>query len=269
MCKMAYLEHPLPEQRSHPGIPSAPKGLQRRAPHSGRLPIRCSPKKEPRFSKHLAVISVLVGLLLFLSCQRTEGPMVLAPSPKQPAPVSAAPSFEEDALTLPSLPDPNATQKQILEALSQRRTSLTKPELERLAQTIAEECERHDFEPELILAVIFVESGGRPAAVSHVGALGLMQIMPPTGAEVARKLGLPWEGPSTLLDPIVNVKLGVAYLRTLTNRYEDMSAALAAYNWGPGRIDRRLRSGQELPTEYINRVIDLYGRQTGVETGRS
>ncbi|MEE3327133.1 MAG: transglycosylase SLT domain-containing protein [Myxococcota bacterium] len=223
----------------------------------------------PRFSQCLAALPLLAGLLLSPACQRMDGPTALGDSPEQPAPLVAAPPLPEDALALPSAPEPDPTQEQILEALSQRRTSLTKPELERLAQTIAEECERHDFEPELILAVIFVESGGRPAAVSHVGALGLMQIMPPTGAEVARKLGLPWEGPSTLLDPIVNVKLGVAYLRTLNDRYEDMSAALAAYNWGPGRIDRRLRRGQDLPTEYINRVIDLYGRQTGVATGRS
>ena len=76
-------------------------------------------------------------------------------------------------------------------------------------------------------------------------------------------------GPNTLLDPIVNIKLGVAYLRTLTNGYDDMSTALAAYNWGPGRIDRRLRRGEELPTEYINRVTQLYGRKPGPETGRS
>ena len=102
-----------------------------------------------------------------------------------------------------------------------------------------------------------------------MGALGLMQIMPPTGAEVARKLGVPWNGPSTLLDPVVNVKLGVAYLRTLTNRYEDMTAALAAYNWGPGRIDRRLCRGEELPTEYVDRVKALYGRKAVIETGQS
>ena len=219
------------------------------------------------------ILSMAISLIaMLLACGPLGVPTDAVEIPKAtPRPVEAVPLPKADDKTASSSPslkgDP--IQEQIMEALSRPRHSWTKPELKRLAQTIAEECERHDFEPELILAVILVESGGRPKAISHVGALGLMQIMPPTGAEVARKLGVPWDGPNTLLDPIVNVKLGVAYLRTLTNRYEDMSTALAAYNWGPGRIDRRLRRGEELPTEYINRVIHLYGRKPGPETGRS
>jgi len=165
--------------------------------------------------------------------------------------------------------DTQSPEHRILGELRTRRTSLSEDELEVLARTILEESKRHHFEPELILAVIFVESSGRPAAVSHVGALGLMQIMPLTGAELAHRHGLPWDGPNTLLDPVTNVKLGVAYLRTLTNRYADTSAALAAYNWGPSRIDRRLRRGLGLPTGYSDRVIQAYAKRTRSETRRS
>ncbi|MFL2937293.1 MAG: transglycosylase SLT domain-containing protein [Myxococcota bacterium] len=218
------------------------------------------------------ILSTAISLIaMLLACTPVDIGTTGEEIPKaNPRPIEAValPKAENKAASSPS-PKGDPIQAQIMEALSRPRHSWTKPELKRLAQTIAEECERHDFEPELILAVILVESGGRPKAVSHVGALGLMQIMPPTGAEVARKLGVPWNGPNTLLDPIVNIKLGVAYLRTLTNRYDDMSTALAAYNWGPGRIDRRLRRGEELPTEYINRVTQLYGRKPGPETGRS
>ena len=108
------------------------------------------------------------------------------------------------------------------------------------------------------MAVIHVESSGRTLAVSPVGALGLMQIMPPTGKELALRHGIPWKGPDTLLDPFVNVKLGVAYLRKLTDRYKDVSVALAAYNWGPGRIDSRLRAGEGVPSLYPNRVMQVY-----------
>ena len=250
------------------------ESLMQKSPCWNRAPLaRSTDSPTSRQAKPgRTVLPMAISLLaMLLSCTpvdvstQAEESTEATPRPVEAAAVTKAGS---KAASSPS-PQGDPIQAQIMEALSRPRHSWTKPELKRLAQTIAEECERHDFEPELILAVILVESGGRPKAVSHVGALGLMQIMPPTGAEVARKLGVPWNGPNTLLDPIINIKLGVAYLRTLTNRYDDMSTALAAYNWGPGRIDRRLRRGEELPTEYINRVIQLYGRKPGPETGRS
>jgi len=88
-----------------------------------------------------------------------------------------------------------------------------------------------------------------------------MQILPATGQELAQKHGVPWSGPSTLFDPAINVKLGAAYLRELTNRYGDVSIALAAYNWGPGVIDRRLREGTTLPSEYIDSVMRAFVRE--------
>ena len=76
-----------------------------------------------------------------------------------------------------------------------------------------------------------------------------MQLLPATAEEQAEILGLDWRGPDSLFDPFLNVKLGVAYLKTLYVRFGSVSTALAAYNWGPGRIDRRLRKGQERPQD--------------------
>ena len=242
-----------PSPVTYPRLPQTPKCSIHENNTSHAYSLRNG--VHPRMTPYLTTLVILTGLLL--GCQRVE-----APVPQKAAPIQAPP-----VVSIPVVKEEEPPRNHVLSTLSKQRTSLSKPELERLAQAIVEESERHDFEPELILAVIFVESGGRPSAVSHVGALGLMQIMPPTGAEVARRLGVPWEGPSTLLDPVINVKLGVAYLRTLTNRYADMSAALAAYNWGPGRIDRRLRNGQKLPTIYTDRVTQAYKRQT--QTRRS
>ena len=135
-------------------------------------------------------------------------------------------------------------------------------QIEQLAQTIVEESHRHDFDPALVMAVISVESSGDPEAVSHVGARGLMQLMPGTAEELARKLELRWEGPDTLFDPVFNVTLGIAYLGQLSDRYENMPMALAAYNWGPSRIDRRLRRGDGLPSRYIEKVMRAYGGNT-------
>ena len=120
----------------------------------------------------------------------------------------------------------------------------------------------------LVLAVIAVESGGHAFAVSPVGALGLMQILPPTGEELAQKLGVSWKGAQTLFDPYVNVRLGSAYLRELADRYDgELSTALVAYNWGPGRIDRRIRRGSPLPKKYARLVFDAYDDERDARLG--
>jgi hypothetical protein len=83
--------------------------------------------------------------------------------------------------------------------------------------------------PKVVSAVIAQESGGRPCAVSHKGAMGLMQIMPDLASDM--KLADPF-------DPEQNVEAGVRYLGQLMERYGgDLRLALAAYNAGPARVD--------------------------------
>lgn len=137
-------------------------------------------------------------------------------------------------------------------------------ERDALARALLEASREHGLEPAFVLAVIEVESRFDPYAVSHKGALGLMQVLPSTGAPIARRLGIPWRGPQTLFDPHANVRIGVAYLAELLERYASVRAALAAYNWGPGEIDARLRQGDVLPASYAERVLDAYstGRRT-------
>jgi len=154
--------------------------------------------------------------------------------------------------------DSSAVEALILEELRNRHTALAERELHRLAATIVVEARRYELDPGLVLAVIQVESRGYHLAVSPVGALGLMQLLPSTAEELAVDLGLPWRGPNSLFDPILNVKLGTAYLSQLSTKYGSVSTALAAYNWGPGRIDQRLRKGGELPRLYIEQVMKFY-----------
>lgn len=141
---------------------------------------------------------------------------------------------------------------------------MAEAEREALARALVEASRAHGLEPAFVLAVIEVESRFDPYAVSHKGALGLMQVLPTTGAPIARRLGIPWRGPQTLFDPHANVRIGVAYLSELLERYASVRAALAAYNWGPGEIDARLRHGDVLPASYAERVLDAYstGRRT-------
>ena len=159
---------------------------------------------------------------------------------------------------------------QILDRFAMRHTALAERERTRVARVIVEEARTHDLEPDLVMAVIEVESAGYHLAESHVGALGLMQLLPSTGRELAEKLGIEWKGPHTLFDPVINVRLGTAYLRELADRYDgDVNTALAAYNWGPGRIDRRIRRGATVPrlyVEQVRRAADRYASETPRES---
>jgi len=140
-------------------------------------------------------------------------------------------------------------------ALGELGTPLSRSELGRVARTVAAEARRAGFSPEFVLAVIRVESGGDPFAISSKGALGLMQLLPTTGQAVAREVGLRWDGPETLFDPVVNVRLGVAYLERLRARYGSLSIALTAYNWGPTRVSDMLRRSERIPAGYSRRVF--------------
>ncbi len=142
--------------------------------------------------------------------------------------------------------------------LKGRRTALSDPEIARVADTIVREANLRGIDPNLVIAVIHIESRGNAFALSPVGAMGMMQIMPPTGEELAGKLGISWIGPQTLFDPLVNVRMGIAYLEELERRYGNTATALAAYNWGPGRIDSKIQRGDALPVLYSGSVLASY-----------
>ncbi len=139
--------------------------------------------------------------------------------------------------------------------LSSRPSGLVPEEIEAVARAILAECRRLDLSPQLVTAIIEVESSGYNFAMSSAGALGLMQIRPDTGAALAPRLGVPWRGPATLLDPVVNVRMGITYLRDLIDRFGSVERALAAYNWGPTRIAARIGRGQAVPSGYAKRVM--------------
>lgn len=111
---------------------------------------------------------------------------------------------------------------------------------------------QHDVEPGLVKAVIAAESNFKPHAVSRVGAQGLMQLMPATAA------GLGVERPFGVVD---NIDGGVRYLRSMLDRYGDVARALAAYNAGPGAVDRHRGVPPYRETRaYIKRVLEYYRR---------
>jgi len=138
-------------------------------------------------------------------------------------------------------------------------------------ELVHEVSEKYELEPELIWAVIREESHFRPDAVSSAGALGLMQIMPPTGKDIAARLGLSITE-DDLLNPEISVRFGSFYVRSMLNMFEgDIDKALAAYNGGAGNVKKWMTSSigtldEDFPTaiafretqEYITKVRNSY-----------
>lgn len=117
------------------------------------------------------------------------------------------------------------------------------------APLVDEAARRFGIPPEWVHGVMQVESGGRTAMIgrpitSSAGAMGLMQVMPATFAELRARYGLG----SDPHDPRANIHAGAAYLREMYDRY-GAAYFLAAYNAGPARVDQHLRTGRPLPLE--------------------
>src|SRR5688572_21374887 len=119
---------------------------------------------------------------------------------------------------------------------------------DRFEPLVQEHSARQSLRPDLVRAVIQVESGFNPHARSPKGAMGLMQLMPAT----ARDLGV-----RDAYDPGENIRGGTTYLRQLLDRFDgNEELALAAYNAGPGAVDRH---GRQVPAyretrDYVKKV---------------
>jgi soluble lytic murein transglycosylase-like protein len=120
-------------------------------------------------------------------------------------------------------------------------------------QIVSEASEKHGVDSDFIRSVINQESAGNPNAVSRAGARGLMQLMPGT----ALKLGV-----NDSFSPEQNIHGGARYLRELLERYNgDAIRALAAYNAGPGAVDRYKGVPPYRETQrYVRRIVREYNK---------
>ena len=159
--------------------------------------------------------------------------------------------------------DPNARSFAVAEASTVRTT---KPATLHIANGYIELIERHaaanQVRPDLVKAVIQVESGYNRYAQSRKGAMGLMQLMPATAAQM---------GVRDPYDPAQNIRAGVAYLRRLLDKYDNNEElALAAYNAGPEAVDQH---GSKVPPyretrNYVKRIRGMTTVSAAVSAGR-
>jgi len=146
---------------------------------------------------------------------------------------------------------------------------------------IAEQAEKQEIDPFLIAAVIKVESNFQTGRSSSKGAIGLMQLMPSTADWIVQKIGSPSVTSDELLHlPEKNIELGAWYLNYLLRQFDhEMIVAIAAYNAGPGNVNKWLKEGVwngELGTSsdipfgetrhYVQKVIYYYNKYKDIHS---
>jgi soluble lytic murein transglycosylase-like protein len=130
-----------------------------------------------------------------------------------------------------------------------------------LAPLVDRTAQEHDIDPLLLHSIARVESRHQPDAISHAGARGLMQVIPPT----ARRFGV--DGAEQLHDPQTNLRVSARYLKTLQQRFgNDLELVLAAYNAGEGAVEKH---GRKIPPyretqDYVRKVLSEYALLRGV-----
>jgi hypothetical protein len=114
-----------------------------------------------------------------------------------------------------------------------------------LAEQIYDAAAQNRIDPEVAFGLVRAESSFRNTSTSEVGAIGLTQLMPKT-AEFLQ----PGISRAELREPIINLRIGFSYLRSLIDKYGDEDLALLAYNRGPGTVDRALKRGEDPDNGY-------------------
>ncbi|MFL6313218.1 MAG: lytic transglycosylase domain-containing protein [Terriglobales bacterium] len=203
------------------------------------------------------------GYLDIASDQITSFEQDETPVVPEPAPVAAAPSTQltTPAMAAKPLVIKPTVSKQMADKLSANPIPAVQPVAMKatapagaaaaaldLDQVVREASDRNRLDPDFVSSVIMAESNFKTHAISKKGALGLMQLMPSTAAEL---------GVADPFDPRANVEAGAAHLSALLDRYNnDPIKALAAYNAGAHRVKQYNGVPPYRETRaYINKIV--------------
>ncbi len=153
-------------------------------------------------------------------------------------------------------------EKNIYSLVKDRLPKKYKYQAHSIALTVIDQASKFSLDPYFILAVISGESSFNPLAVGPVGEIGMMQIRPATGEWISSIMKYKWRGKNSLRDPIHNIKLGVAYLSWLRNKFQGHGQLyLAAYNMGPHSVKKALAKNvypKDYPIHVMKRYVSFY-----------
>lgn len=127
-----------------------------------------------------------------------------------------------------------------------------------VANAIVRESDRHGFDPIFILALIQNESRFNPEMRGSHTEIGLMQIKPDTAKWIAKKADLAYKGDKSLLDPVQNIRIGIAFMAVLRDQFDSHSPLyISAYNMGARRV-RQIVADDRMPKDYVQAVMKRY-----------
>lgn len=189
------------------------------------------------------------------------GPLIGADS--SPVSVTTPPTSSAGEAASTFAPAGNAedvVERRIAEAAESERRAIIDDALGKfdiepaLAASIHDIAAEEGIHPRMAYGLVFTESTFRPTAVSHMGAVGLTQLLPSTARWIAPDIV---QRNSQLNNPETNLRVGFRYLRYLLDKYNgDAESALTAYNRGPGTVDRILSRGGNPDNGYAGKVVN-------------
>ena len=137
------------------------------------------------------------------------------------------------------------------------KPSLDQTLARRIARAVQSQCQLFGQDPNLVLSIMAIESDFNPNAVSSVGALGLMQVMP----HWKKVLNL-----QELTDPEVSIHAGIQILGFYQQMYRDLELALTAYNRGPGPVDYALVKGTSSANGYAAKILATWAKLKALDS---
>jgi soluble lytic murein transglycosylase-like protein len=252
-------------------VPPVTATANRVADSGQRMPDLAPARTLPKLPGQ-RLLAVLLGLwaLSAVACATTTAPRGRAPAagPIYGAPRTtdsfavAPPLVAGDAPDAAPILDEAPVQPSSLflarEILAERAPELSPLQAEGVARAVVKAEQEHGLPALLVLALIEQESHFRPKARGPGGSLGLMQLMPRSARAVAAQHGIAWQGAHTLHDPVKNVHLGVLYLAEMRDAFGSVDLAMAAYNIGPGAVQKRLERGKSCKGPYVSGVLQRF-----------
>jgi hypothetical protein len=208
---------------------------------------------------------VLAGWGVMVTTALAPVPVGFAMMPPDPVIEAAPPDSVSPMVAVVAVPpsvngnddDDGGAVSMLASALEDCPNALPTRQRWRIARIINDESEEHGYDPLFIIALVQVESGCSTTARGG-DALGLVQLLPSTAREVARRAGVPWRGERTLTEPSSSIQLGLRYLIELEEQFDgDAYRAVAAYNLGPARV-AHMSSWRAQRTQYVRKILSRY-----------